>query len=103
MSKGTPYAAHQDQPPHALRMTDRHRQRQRTAKRVAHDVRLLQPERVEQADRLRHPGVEVMANAAGRSLKPNPAMSGAITRSRSDKAGITSRQFAHADTPGPEP
>src|SRR5450755_2070289 len=40
---------------------------------------------------------------AGRSVKPKPTMSGAITRRFAASAGSTGRQLAQALTPGPEP
>ena len=37
------------------------------------------------------------------SLKPKPAMSGASTLCCVASVGMVRRQFAHADTPGPDP
>ena len=40
---------------------------------------------------------------SGRSEKPKPTMSGAMTWKSSASDGMTSRQFAYEVTPGPEP
>ena len=56
------------------------RERDRAAERVADHMRLVDPERVQKADRLRDPRSLRYATSFGRSEKPNPTMSGAMIR-----------------------
>ena len=60
----------------------------------------LEAEAIDEGERVPRPGRAPVDAVRGPVGPPKPSWSGAITWNRSARLGRTSRQLAHADTPG---